>query len=258
MRVVVFTSEEPLYLPKYLEPIVSAHADVIDRIVIAPFDEPIAQQIRKQAEMYGINAGSRMLFRFVRAKFLDALPMRLRRQVSEQHHSVASVARVHDIPIERISNVNDNEFVARMRDLGPDLILSIVAGQRFSRNLLATANDAINLHGSLLPKYRGRATAFWPLYYGDDRTGVTAHRMTTQFDAGPIIAQRDFRINSNDSLDCIYRRLSATGGALAVELLDTYPALPQERPNETTEDDYHGLPGANERRVFYERGNRFL
>ncbi|PSP83005.1 hypothetical protein BRC83_08190 [Halobacteriales archaeon QS_1_68_17] len=83
----------------------------------------------------------------------------------------------------------------------PDVVLSVVAGQRLPPEILDCADAAVNLHGSLLPDHRGRATAFWPLYYGDDRTGVTAHHMTDRFDAGPIIARRAFPIKSTDTVD---------------------------------------------------------
>lgn len=258
MRAILFTSEEPLFLPRYLQPILKVHAAAIERVVIVPFDAPITQQLREQARMYGCRAGSRIALRYVRGHVLDALPARLGRRITGRHHSVAAVARTQGIPVERISDVNDTEFVKRIRTLDPDLILSIVAGQRLSSDLLASATDAINLHGSLLPHYRGRATAFWPLYYGDDRSGVTAHRMTERFDAGPIIARRAFPIEPGDTVHSVYRKLASTGADLAIDLLDSYPDLPSERPNETSEDDYHGLPGPEERRVFFERGNNFL
>lgn len=257
VQVVLFTSEEPLYLPRYVEPILDAHAADVDRLVIAPFDAPLSRQVREQFGMYGPRAGLRMGVRYLRGHVLDALGRHLGRQI-RGYHSVAAVARAHDVPVERVADVSDSAFVERMRELDPDVILSVVAGQRLPSELIDCASDAINLHGSLLPKYRGRATAFWPLYYGDDRTGVTAHRMTEQFDAGPVVAQRSFSIEPADTVDSVYRKLSATGASLAVDLLDDYPNLPEASPNETTADDYHGLPGADERRRFRERGNEFL
>ena len=258
VRVVLFTSAEPLYLPRYLQPIFEAHADTINKVVIAPFDAPPAEQLRSQAGMYGARAGIRMALRYGRSRGLDALPGQVARRVTGRYHSVPSVARAHGVPVERIPDVSDPAFVERMEDLAPDLLLSIVAGQRLPVQVLENANDAVNVHGSLLPKYRGRATAFWPLFYGDDRTGVTAHRMTERFDAGPILAQRAFPLDNADTVDTVYRKLAKVGASLVVELLAAYPELPAERPNETTPADYHGLPGPEERRLFYERGNAFL
>ncbi|SEO74522.1 Formyl transferase [Halorientalis persicus] len=258
MRVVLFTSAEPLYLPRYLQPIFEAHADTIDQVVIAPFDTSTVEELRSQAGMYGASAGIRMALRYGRSRVLDALPGQVARRVTGRYHSVSAVARAYGVTVERIPDVSDPTFVERMEALEPDLLLSIVAGQRLPRPVLESADDAVNLHGSLLPKYRGRATAFWPLFYGDARTGVTAHRMTERFDAGPILAQQAFPLDDADTVDSVYRKLAETGASLAVELLDAYPELPAERPNETTPEDYHGLPGPEERRLFYERGNAFL
>lgn len=258
MRAVVFTSAEPLYLPRYLEPVLEAHAAAIDRVVIAPFDAPTRQELRDQLGMYGPRAGARLALRYARSRLLDRLPGDLAYRATGRYHSVERVARAHGVPVERAVDVADPSFVERVRSTDPDLLLSIVAGQRLPAELLDGAADAINLHGSLLPKHRGRATAFWPLYDGDDRTGVTAHRMTGRFDAGPILERRAFPIEPDDTVDSVYRKLAATGGDLAVDLLDRYPDLPDERPNETSSADYHGLPGPAERREFRERGNAFL
>lgn len=258
MRVVLFTSEEPLYLPRYVQPILEAHGDAVERVVLAPFDGPAGRQLREYLGMYGLHAGARMGLRYLVGRARDVLARGLGTPLGGRHHSVTAVARAHGVPVEEVPDVSDPAFVDRMRALELDLLLSVVAGQRLPPALLGTATDAVNLHGSLLPNYRGRATAFWPLYYGDDRTGVTAHRMTERFDAGPILAQRSFPIGPADTVDSVYRKLAATGGDLAVDLLEEYPALPAESPNETTADDYHGVPGPRERRLFRERGNEFL
>ncbi|WP_255150848.1 methionyl-tRNA formyltransferase [Halorarius halobius] len=258
MRVVLFTSEEPLYLPPYIQPILAAYGDAVDRLVVAPFDAPLRRQVREYLGMYGVRAGARMGLSYLGASALGALPRSVTRRMTGRHYSVAGVARAHDVPVERVPDVSDPGFVDRMRALDPEVLLSVVAGQRLPPALLDCATEALNLHGSLLPNYRGRATAFWPLYYGDDRTGVTAHRMTDRFDAGPVIERRAFPIEDDDTVDSVYRKLSATGAALAVDLLDAYPELPEPTPNETTKADYHGVPDASERRTFRERGGEFL
>lgn len=258
VRIVLFTSSEPLYLPQYLQPIFETHADSIDQVVTAPFDAPLTEQLRSQAGMYGAHAGTRMALRYGRSRALDALPGQLDRRVTGRYHSVPAVAQAYGVDVERVPDVSNPAFVERMEDLTPDLLLSIVAGQRLPGPVLESADDAVNVHGSLLPKYRGRATAFWPLFYDDDRTGVTAHRMTDRFDAGPILTQRTFPLDDADTVDSVYRKLAEAGSSLVVDLLAAYPELPAEQPNETTSADYHGVPGPEDRRLFFERGNAFL
>ena len=260
VRVVLFTAEEPLYLPRYLAPVVEAHAESIAAVVVAPPPRPPTEQLRRQVRMFGPVDFARMAARFAGGKALDAIDAAggAGRRLSGRYHSVARLAAAHGVPVRTATDVDAPAFVRRVRALNPDLYLSVVAGQRLGAELLSIPDDAVNLHGSLLPKYRGRAVAFWPLYYGDGETGVTAHLMTTEWDAGPIIEQRSFLIREDDTVHDIYLRLADAGSRLARDLLAAYPTEFETRPNDTTAEDYHTLPTPEERREFRRRGNAFL
>lgn len=256
MRAVLVTGEEPLYLPSYVEPVLRARADDVAAVVRAPPARPLREQARRQFRMFGPVDVLRMGARVVAGRFADALPVD---RPGGRYHSVRAVARAHGVPTWRAADVNDPATVDRIRELDPDCLLSIVAGQKLGPDLLAVPDVAVNLHGSLLPRYRGRAVAFWPLFYGDDETGVTAHLLTDEWDAGPIVEQRRVPIADGDTMHDLYRKLAAAGGELAVDLLDRLAAgeALETRPNETTPDDYHTLPTPAERRAFKRRGNEF-
>ena len=98
----------------------------------------------------------------------------------------------------------------------------------------------------------GDAVALWPLY-GDGRTGVTAHRMTTEWDAGPV-EQRGFPIRPDHTVHDVSLEFADTGADLACALLDRYPTDFETRPNESGPSDYP-LPTPVERRRFNARGN---
>ncbi|WP_255195572.1 methionyl-tRNA formyltransferase [Halorarius litoreus] len=255
MRTLLVTSEEPLYLPRYLEPVVSEHAASIEAVVVAPLPRSTREQVRRQYRMFGPLAFVRMGARFVAGRLADVLSGG--RPVGGRYHSVASLARAHDVPVWHAPDVSAPTFVDRVRAADPDLLLSVVAGQKLGPDLLAVPDDAVNLHGSLLPKYRGRATAFWPLYYGDDVTGVTAHRLTDEWDAGPIVERRRVQIADEETVHSLYLKLADCGGRLACDLLDRYPCALETEPNETTDGDYHSLPTPAQRRAFLDRGGRF-
>lgn len=147
----------------------------------------------------------------------------------------------------------------RVRRLDPDVLLSVVCGQRIGPSLRAVPEHAINLHGSLLPKYRGRATAFWLLYYGDDESGVTAHLLTDDWDAGPIVDRATFPLRPGDTVHDVYARIAAVGAELAIDVLDSAEGgTLTTRPNPTTGDEYHSLPSLAERREFHGWGNRIV
>jgi len=258
--VVLFTGEEPLYLPRYLAPVLERHADALAAVVVAPPPRSRSAQLRRLYRMYGPADFARMAALVARGTALDALDAvgGLGRRLTGRYHSVARLAAAHDVPVLDAPDVNDPAFVDRVRALDPDLFVSVVAGQKLGADLRSVPDEAVNLHGSLLPKYRGRAVAFWPLYYGDDRTGVTAHRMTTEWDAGPIIERRGFPIGPGDTVHDVYLKLADTGADIACDLLNRYPTDFETRPNESTPSDYHTLPTPAERRRFKARGNAFV
>lgn len=260
MRVLVFTAEEPIYLPRYVEPILAAHGDVVDRVVLAGPKRPVHEQARRQYGMYGPRAGARMATRYARGRLLGALPPSVQRSLTGRYHSVAAAARARGVRPLPVGDLADPAFLDRVRDLDPDVVLSVICGQRVPEPVLDVPEWAINLHGSLLPRYRGRATAFWPLYHGDERSGVTAHLMTAELDAGPIVERRSFPLRDDDSVDDVMERIVETGADLAVDLLGDLRAgdRPRTEPNPTRPEDYHTLPTAAERREFRRRGNRLL
>lgn len=258
MDVALFTAEEPLYLPSYLEPVFDAQHDAISTVVITPPASGVVTEVRRQWRALGPTAFLRLGTRVARGRLFDALPGALGRRFTGRYHGVETLATSYNLPVQRVSDVSDPSFVDAFERLDPDVVLSIVCGQKLPSVVLDVPGVAVNLHGSLLPKYRGRAVAFWPLYHGDDRTGVTAHLMTDEFDAGPIVAQRSFEIDDSDSMHDVSLNLADTGAALAADLLDRLPDDLETRPNPTSPGDYHTLPTAAERREFLERGNRFI
>jgi methionyl-tRNA formyltransferase len=92
-----------------------------------------------------------------------------------------------------IDNVNDKKNIRRWGEESPDIIISAAYPQIFGEEVLNVPSvDALNFHPSALPKYRGAHPHFWVIYNGESQTGVTAHQMTTEIDAGKIVAQRVF------------------------------------------------------------------
>lgn len=257
--ILLFTSEEPLYLPQYLEPIFETHHDVISQVFLAQPTDTRRSQLSAQFRMFGPGDFVRVSSQFAWGKLLAQLPSTWQEQLTGRYHAVASLASAFDTPVKRVRDVTDPDFVEEVRKSDPDLILSIVCGQRLNADLLSIPEWAINVHGSLLPRYRGRATAFWPLYYGDDQSGVTAHLMTEEFDAGPILSQRSFDIAPSDTMLDVYRKIARTGADLTVDLLGEFPDPSfNARANQTTPADYHSLPTAEQRREFQRRGNELI
>jgi methionyl-tRNA formyltransferase len=130
--------------------------------------------------------------------------------------SVASLGHAFGIPVYRPDDINEERVVETIRALSPDLILSLYFRQILSSRLLRIPPlGCVNLHGSLLPAYRGRCPVNWVLLKGEKKTGITLHYMTEKVDAGDIIDQLEIPIETQDDAFTLMEKLTF----LAPELL---------------------------------------
>ncbi|SUD31057.1 bifunctional UDP-glucuronic acid decarboxylase/UDP-4-amino-4-deoxy-L-arabinose formyltransferase [Pseudomonas fluorescens] len=149
--------------------------------------------------------------------------------------SVAQLCARHGIPVHAPEDANHPLWVERVAKLNPDFIFSFYYRNLLGEALLATARQgAFNLHGSLLPKYRGRAPANWVLVKGETETGVTLHRMVKRADAGAILAQQKVMIERSDTGLTLHAKLREAATQL---LRDALPQLAQGKLSETAQDE---------------------
>jgi methionyl-tRNA formyltransferase len=139
------------------------------------------------------------------------------------------VAQAHGTPVIDPEKINTDEARAALAALSPDLFVVADYGQILAVETLAIARlGGINLHGSLLPKYRGAAPINWAIYKGDQETGVTVIHMTPRVDAGPAIAQARTAIDPDENAVELEHRLAELGAPLICQALDQLAAGPVE------------------------------
>lgn len=137
--------------------------------------------------------------------------------------SVARLAAEQGIPVYAPEDINHPLWVERIKAMAPDYLFSFYYRALLSDSILASARiAALNLHGSLLPKYRGRAPLNWVLVNGETETGVTLHRMVKRADAGDIVAQQRIAIEPEDNALTLHRKLVTCATQL---LQDALPAI---------------------------------
>ena len=137
--------------------------------------------------------------------------------------SVADLARAHGLPVLTPASPNEPAIFERLAALEADVFVSVYYRKILGASLLALPRvAAVNLHGSLLPAYRGRAPLNWVLVNGETRTGVTLHHMTVDADAGDIVAQEPIDILPDDTALTLYGRMVKVGVDL---LFEWYPAV---------------------------------
>ncbi len=148
-------------------------------------------------------------------------------------------ALARKLPVLQPESVNAPEALEAIRQLGPDLLVTAAYGQILSADLLAIARlGGINLHGSILPAYRGAAPVARAIQNGETETGVTVIRMTPQIDAGGMIAIARTDIGPDETSGEVEERLARLGAPLVVEAVARLAAgpvsiLPQDRAKVT-------------------------
>jgi methionyl-tRNA formyltransferase len=135
--------------------------------------------------------------------------------------SVAELATSHGIPVHTPESIDTPEWRSLISVLHPDLILSFYYRHMIATDILDSARlGALNMHGSLLPKYRGRAPINWAIVNGEQETGVTLHHMVARADAGDIVDQQAVPIGPTDSVRDLYPHIVAAARAVLARQLD--------------------------------------
>lgn len=138
---------------------------------------------------------------------------------------MAAIAREHGLPVLQPQSVNTPEGVAGLREFRPDLLVVAAYGQILSQEVLAVpAEGGINVHASLLPRYRGAAPVAWAIYHGECRTGVSIIRMSVRLDAGDILAQEATEIGPEETAGELEARLAALGAKLSRQVINEIAA----------------------------------
>jgi len=156
--------------------------------------------------------------------------------------SVEDWCRGRGVPVSCVDDVNAAPEIERIRGLAPDIIFSFYYRRMLQPALLAIPpRGCLNLHGSLLPRFRGRAPVNWALVKGETETGVTLHDMLAKPDAGEIVGQQAVPIACDDTALTLFAKLEQA----AAELLDRLLPLIRDgreprMPNRIEEGSYFG------------------
>ena len=145
-------------------------------------------------------------------------------QDSESEHiwfdSVARVAERNKIAVITPENVNSAAVIEHVSRCDPDFIFSFYYRQILGQKLLdIPARGAFNIHGSLLPKYRGRVPVNWAIIHGEKECGVSLHRMEIKPDAGNLLAQAAVTILKNDTAYDVFQKLKCASETMLIEVI---------------------------------------
>ncbi len=256
MKIQVLTQEDAFYIPRILDLLLEKRRDVVG-VAIVPGELQAGRALRF-LRMMGVRDFAMQVLNLAWYRLLDVVGRVLPLASS---HSVASAARRGGVPVEHVARVNAPEYLARLRERGVDLLVSLACPQKLGAELLAIpTRGAINLHGALLPRYQGIFPSFWVLAKGERETGVTVHWMDEQLDHGDVLLQRTVAIEPRDTVHRLVLRSKVDVGRHALlEALERIERGDAPRvPMDMARASYFTYPDETAVREFRARGRRFI
>ena len=250
LRVLVITEDDPLYVIEFFRVFFAEFperdAEVIGMTVDQAFHDPISRTLKRMLSFYGWTGVLRLGLRYTWAK--------------ARGDTIAAMARRRGVPMLETPSVNHPAYLRRIRDLKPDVIMSVAGPEIFSAGLLASARlGCINIHSGRLPAYRGMLPTFWQLLRGEPAVTITVHRMVEQLDAGDVLATAPFPLRERDLLHRVMSGAKREGARLFVRVLQD---LRQGKVTGTKLDmgerGYFHFPAPEDVRAFRRRGHRLL
>jgi methionyl-tRNA formyltransferase len=147
------------------------------------------------------------------------------RELKLQPSPVKELALQASLPVLQPERAREETFLGALRDLRPDLVAVAAYGQILPKNILDLPRfGCLNVHTSLLPRYRGAAPIQWAILNGDAETGVTIMKMDAGLDTGDILTQATTPIHPDDTSETLHARLAALGAELLVRTIPDYVA----------------------------------
>jgi methionyl-tRNA formyltransferase len=235
MKIVFLTTDDPLYLPDFFRKVLarfSAETLVVYSVPPLYKNETSLMAARKYFRTFGSVAFAELAVRVLGAKL--------------RGNSIVEVCRKNRVQFATAENVNAPEFLEQLRALKPDVIVSVSCPQVFKKALIALPPRGIlNIHGAILPHYRGVMPSFWMLANGEKRAGVSIYFVNEKIDAGDLCAQEIFDVLPQESLNDFLRRSKTIAAELLLSVLEKMQAGEIERrPLNLSEGSYYSWPNS--------------
>lgn len=152
---------------------------------------------------------------------------------------VKAWAEAHGLPVWQPKRIKEEDFTAFLEEQKPDLMVVVAVGQILSQRILdIPPYGCINVHGSLLPRYRGAAPMQWCVIDGEKKTGITTMFMDAGLDTGDMLLKAEFPIGPDTTLEEVHDGLMALGAKVLIDTLEELSAGTLKRIPQTGESNY--------------------
>jgi methionyl-tRNA formyltransferase len=168
--------------------------------------------------------------------------------------SVAELALQYNLPVIYDATFSSPEELKRLQQFAPDIIFSFYYRDMIPETILSLAKDgAFNLHGSLLPKYRGRAPVNWAVLNGETETGATLHYMLAKPDAGAIVDQEKVLIEPDETAEDVSKKVNLAAASILERQIDNILAgTITSYPQDNSKASYYGRRKPDDGKIMWE------
>tara|TARA_B100001175_G_C19360966_1_gene567074 strand:+ start:83 stop:862 length:780 start_codon:yes stop_codon:yes gene_type:complete len=244
MKIFIITQEDSLVIPKNMQLLSDTNFIDITGACIVKSKNSLSEKKSLFIRNFGIFQVAKMGIILTIDKILNMFDLLLKSKLLKNKKSVEAFCSCNSLPFFKEKNINNSEFVSKLKDLDLDLIVSFSAPSIFKSELLSLPKKGcINLHCSLLPKYSGILPSFWTLFNDEKETGATVHYMDDEIDNGDILGQKSVKILKSDSMFDIIKRTKKIGGTLMVNVIhDIMTNNIKLIKNKVNHEKYHSWP----------------
>jgi len=265
MNIVFFTQNDPFYVKVFFDEFLYRFKSLeeIKAIVISqPLGKTTTLKLARQMyDFYGAVDFFRMSLRFARLKLLGKRKLKKANsnKAIPKTYSLRQVADIYGIDVIERSDLNTPEFHNTIKQYDPDLLISVASPIIFKEDLIKIPKlDCINIHNAPLPKYRGMLPNFWQLYHGEEKAGITIHRINADIDAGDILIKYYLPIEHGDSLNDLIIKTKKEDARLMIKVIEDFHNGKVEYHEMEGEGSYNSFPTRHHVTAFKKKGKRLL
>lgn len=258
LRVIVMTQNDKFFIPTNIRK-ASTVCDIIE-VVQVDCKHSLDNKLKEYLKWFGFWQCAKMGVVSTWYKIKNIFDAIFKYKVHKGSFSVKGVSKYIGTPFKIITNSNSPEFIEHVRELNPDLIISYSAPQIIKETLLSVPKyGIINVHGSLLPDYRGCFPSFWYLFNDEKVGGATVHYMSAKIDDGAIIRQDSVDISNCKSMFQIMKKTKYLGGELMMKAIeDIANESVNAVPNDTNKGRYFTWPTVEQGKEFRKKGKKLI
>ncbi|KRQ85867.1 Bifunctional polymyxin resistance protein ArnA [Caloramator mitchellensis] len=258
LKVIILTQQDRFFIPNNIQKIID-NSEVLE-IVNVDCKSSLQNKLSDFIKWFGLYQVAKLGIFTILRSLAGRLDKLFSYKLYDGLCGVEHIAKKNNIPFKVIHDSNSKDFFNVVKELNPDVILSFSAPQVIKEPLLSFPKYGIlNVHGSLLPDYRGCMPSFWYLYNKEEYGGATVHYMSEKIDDGDIVAQDKIYIGDCKSMFELMKRTKKVGGELMVRVIkELESGSLKRRPNNASEGRYFTWPNAEQGKEFRAKGKRLI